>query len=99
MDVSINKPIDFDHTDWYKLVHKTKMSRRVKARDEISPQLKHLRQTLFSVASFNNSIRKERKDVPKEAESIVTPKSQSDAYDYLRPETQLSENNNVSSKY
>lgn len=78
IDVSITQPSDFVHTDWFKIVHQTKMSRRVKARDHISPQLKHLRDTLSSVQNFNRSQRK----VPKliEVESVLSEESSPDNF-------------------
>ena len=71
IDVSITQPDDFVHTDWFKILHQTKISHRVKAKDHISPQLKHLRDTLSSVKNFNRSQRK----VPKLIDSSLLEES------------------------
>lgn len=39
IEIDLFKPSDFEHTNWFNLVHKTNMNRKVRVRDEMSPQL------------------------------------------------------------
>ena len=60
------KPNDLVDSDWFTLVHKQRMAKRVKNKNEISPELERLRKTIFrhSFGGLGNSFVSSSKKSP-----------------------------------